>query len=171
MAEAQIVVGKEDLESVVLPLDHELCCKIDEAEKNNEIVVLLGDPWTLKVSAYADQLRPFDKRLSVNCAFIVVWNMNDDETKQRNDELEDTLSGIFLNKKALPPPGHLFNGVGSCTEFAAQLKGALIEAKLRVIQAASRHRRADDVRLKEQASQAGINVATAPVLQNVGERQ
>jgi FxsC-like protein len=171
MAEAQGVVAREDLESVVLPLDHELCGKIDEAEKNNEIVVVLADPWTLKVSAYADQLRPFDRRLSVNCAFIVVWNKNDDETKQRNDELEDTLNGIFLNKKIFPPPGHLFSGVGSCTEFAAQLKGALIEAKLRVIQAASRHRRADDVRLKEQASQAGINVAAAPVLQNVGERQ
>jgi FxsC-like protein len=171
VAEAQGVASRADMESVVLPLDHELCDKIGEAEKNNEIIVVLADPWTLRLPRYADQIRPFDTRLSVNCTFIVVWNRNDDETNQRYDELEETLDSIFLNKKMSPPPGHMFSGVGSCTEFADQLKGALTEANLRVIQAASRHRRADDARLKEQANDAGINVATAPVLQNIGERQ
>ena len=171
MAEAQGVVAREDLESIILPLDSQLCDRIDEAEKNNEIVLVLADPWTLKLSAYADQIKPFDRRLSVNSALIVVWNRNDDETNQRNAELEDALNGIFLNKMIFPPPGHLFSGVGSCAEFTAQLKGALVEAKLRVIHAASRHRRVEDARLKEQAGQAGINVAVAPVLQNVGAQQ
>lgn len=170
-AEAQGVIAGEDLESVVLPLDQALCDKITAAEERNEIVVVLADPWTLQLQPYADQLKPFDKRLSANCAFIVVWNKEDQETIQKSGELESKLREIFFNKMAVPPPGHLFSGVDSRTGFLTEFKKALTEAKIRVIQVASRHRRADHAGLQQLASQAGISVTAPAVLQNAGGQQ
>src|SRR5258707_168774 len=118
MLEAQRAALDEGLASEVLTLDQELCDKIDAAENSNEIVVVLADPWTLRLRKYADHLRRFDRRLSANCAFIVVWNKKDEETTQKSTELEDNLGNIFLNKMTFPPPGHLFIGVDNRDELA-----------------------------------------------------
>jgi FxsC-like protein len=165
-AEAATVAGSENLGSEVLPVDDQLIKRIEKAEENNEIVLLLVDPWTLLLPHYADRIKPFDKRYSANCAMIAIWNGNDEETKRRSEDLEKVLGDVFPHKIHFVPSGHVFTGVQSRSELLFHLKQAITEAKLRIIQVTSRHRRAEQPLLQRQAAEAGIDVTAPALLRN-----
>jgi FxsC-like protein len=165
-AEAQVVVADENLVSDVVSVDDQLMEQIEKAENNNEIVLLLVDPWTLLLPQYADWMKPFDKRFSANCALIAIRNGNDEETKRRSADLENVLGEVFPIKINFAPPGHVFSGVQSRNELLFHLKQAITEAKLRIIQVTSRYRRAEQPLLQRQAAEAGIDLTAPAVLRN-----
>jgi FxsC-like protein len=164
-AEAQIATGKTGLRCEFVEIDDEVCEKIKEAARRNEIVIVLADPWTLKLPTYAERLSPLDQLYLVNCALLVVWNNTDQETAQRTEELETGLRGVFATKITYPPPGHLFKGIDSHGELCRQLERALTEARLRIIETVPRARRVINQNLMSQAQQAGIDATSRATLQ------
>jgi FxsC-like protein len=171
MVDAQLAIGEENLGSEVLVVGDRVLDQIKQAEKNNEVVLVLVDPWTMLLKSYADQIRPFDEFVGPHCALIAVWNKKDEETKDHTVRLEDALDDIFHKKMRFAQPGHIFNGVETRNDFVSQLKRATAEAKLRVIQLTSRHRRVEEPGLQAQAKQAGIDLAAPAILQNSSGEQ
>jgi len=165
-AEVQIITGERDLRCEFIEADDNVCARIREAANRNEIVLVLADPWTLRLPKYANRLQPFDQIYLLNCALLMVWNGKDDETKQQATALEEELRNVFQNKTVSPPPpGHVFYGIDTYGEFVSQLRRALVEAQLRIIDKSTRHRRAESAALQQQAELAGINVSNRATLQ------
>ncbi len=81
----------------VLPVDKGLLKALDESERACHVVVILIDPWTLKVQEYRQILAGFDKVNLANCVIAVPWN-DDAETRGHEKDLEDALLQTFPRK-------------------------------------------------------------------------
>ena len=53
-----------------LPMDRLLADRIEEAQANNNIVIVIVDPWTLRLSDYRKVLEGCDRRDYYNCAVL-----------------------------------------------------------------------------------------------------
>lgn len=164
-ADVQVITANSGLRCEFVPVDDNVCARIQEAARHNEIVIVLADPWTLRLPAYAGRLSPLDQLFLVNCGVLMVWNGADQETAQQAANLQSTLRGVFSMKSRFPPPGHVFSGINSNAELKQQLEKALTEARLRIIETAPAVRRVDSQQLSDQAAQSGIDPLSRATLQ------
>jgi FxsC-like protein len=104
-----------------LPVGASLREQIRQAEETNTIVVILVDPWTLRVRRYQEPLSEYDKENFWNSRLVVSWYDGDAETRERRAELERelerTLYRTFSNSRAVRP-----------VRSVAELRKALVEA-------------------------------------------
>jgi FxsC-like protein len=77
----------------LLPVSDQLIEQLEDAEENNTIVVLIIDPWSLKL--YKRPMSEYDKTRLSNCGIVVIWNDSDPETQQKRDDLELQLRQTF----------------------------------------------------------------------------
>jgi FxsC-like protein len=163
-AEVQRLAGEMGLLCEFIEVNQDVCERIKTAAEEYEIVLVVADPWTLRLESYARHLRGYDQLYLLNCALLMVWNPKDAETVEKAAELGAALEDVFRNKFQIPPPGHLFRGIDDHQGFALQVTRALTETQLRIVDLASRHRRAEHTGLREAAAREGIDVATRAVL-------
>ena len=85
------------LEGRLLPsscdADRELHELIDQMELEEQLVVLLVDPWTLRLPPYHDRVRSYDSRQWLHTGVVVVWDEKDGE-RPRNGASWSTPSGV-----------------------------------------------------------------------------
>jgi FxsC-like protein len=106
-----------------VPADGTLMNLIEAADKRKEIVVIVVDPWTLKLSSYQDLMKEYDKRNFDNCALLVSWSADGSETEQERDELRRLVEETFEFKKDLKRRIPYRDDIRSITT----LKGELIK--------------------------------------------
>jgi FxsC-like protein len=70
---------------------------LEVANRNNEIVVMLLDPWSIRLSPHREILRGFDRQNEAAAAVMVPWNLEDEETRENAPELTETLNATFPN--------------------------------------------------------------------------
>jgi FxsC-like protein len=77
-----------------IDLNDKLLDSLEEAKKNNQIVVIVVDSWSLKIQNYREWMSKFDERSFLNCIVVIPW-INDDETAANRAELEKFVKASF----------------------------------------------------------------------------
>lgn len=105
--------------------------RIEQASRNNEIVVLLVDPWSTRLDAYRKVLAEADRRGLGGTAVLAPANQTDLETERNLDELGFDLRQTLRN--SAKRPGTLFRTrIGTVDNFDTDLANVLEEARNRV---------------------------------------
>lgn len=105
--------------------------RIEQASRNNEIVVLFVDPWSTQLDAYRKVLAEADRRGLGGTAVLVPASQTDPETERNLDELGFDLRQTLRN--SAKRPGTLFRThIGTVDNFDTDLANVLEEARNRV---------------------------------------
>jgi len=101
---------------------------LQDAEENNTTVVIIVDPWSIKLHSFAESMRAYDSARLSNCGVIVAWNDKDEETIAENENLNTllrmTFSRSLLSKDIVFQPS-----VRSVEELRDKLAAAIEEVK------------------------------------------
>ena len=117
----------------VLPFDDNLLSRVRSAEQNNSPVILIVDPWVLRLPQYHKILSTFDEYAFINCAVLIVWNEQDPETTKMRELLQMHLRTTFPNH-LVRSPDNLLIEVRSWEELHSRLSGSLQQIRSRIIQ-------------------------------------
>nr|MDT0658257.1 FxsC protein [Micromonospora sp. DSM 115978] len=130
VAHARALAGERLFGSDVSDLD-ELASRVDQARRNNEIVVLLVDSWVTRLASYQRILADFDDRGDAGVAVLAPASTADAETVRHRGELRAQLGRTF--------PRNLNRGdqlvrleIDSPESFEIDLVAALEEAQNRI---------------------------------------
>ena len=131
-------------------------------------MVVLADPWTLRLPRYADLLSQYDGVTLVNCSVLVLWNDEDSETGAQKQMLQRSLSTVFRRKLILKPPAHEWDSIRSVKDLTAKLEEALERLRMMILQLGTAGRKAESAAIVEQAKMAGIPIEDKPTLATPG---
>jgi len=95
-ARARVVAAERSFGSEIVDLEG-LDDRIESANRNNDIVVLLVDAWATKIDAYRNTLSDFDGRADPTVAVLVPSNRDDAESTRHRGELRADVSTTFRN--------------------------------------------------------------------------
>jgi FxsC-like protein len=162
---AQEVASELQLRFMELAVGHDLCTAIEEAERNNELVVLLADAWTLRLDDYARLMRAYDKLLFTNTGLLVLWNDGDIETQRERGALEAAIRAAFPKKYQLQVPSHLWTDALSPGDLRTRLGQVLTEIRMRILKERTPVRRVESEALVATAQEQGIDCRAAAQVQ------
>jgi len=132
---SQQVASDQSLFYETLTVSADLIQKIREAEETNTMVLLLVDPWSIRLQRYQSWLREIDRNAFLNCSLLIPWNENDGETHRSRDDLqaamEKTLVRSFIVNNI-----YLRACVRSREELKQEIVGAIGEIRRRMMQLA-----------------------------------
>jgi FxsC-like protein len=172
VVEAQKAVSDKNLACVTTVVNDRLCDLIKAAPDQNQIMLILADPWTLQLSSYAQKLAGIDQLHLGYGALLCIWNGRDEETQERVGQLQQTLAKIFATKWDRPPQNHLFEGIASLEQAKKQFDAVLDDLRSALIRYAARVLSANHDQLRKSAEEAGIDVLSRAVVQGpVGARE
>jgi len=128
----------EKLNYEVAPVTDELLDTLREAEDNNKIVVLIVDPWSLKIDRYKRLMEIYDRRRFYNCVVVVPLN----------EDSETTLNAVALDellKTTFPRQQDLISRyvTRSSDKFSQALTAALNEGRNRIFELLDVSRKAE----------------------------
>jgi len=152
---AQGIAASERLRSEVVPLDANLIQRLEAAERDNKIVAIIVDTWTLRLEQYQKFMREYDKRSYPNCVVLIPWNLNDEETKLTREILQSAVQLTFMNRLLSKDPNSFIDMIGSAQDLKTSLSTALNTARMRILNVAEVKKRAESQQ-----------VFSKPVLQN-----
>nr|MDT0659632.1 FxsC protein [Micromonospora sp. DSM 115978] len=109
----------------------EVLDRIEVADRRNEIVVLLVDPWTTRLGPYRDILAEADRRGLGSAAVLVAVDRADAETYRHADELGFGVRQVFRRSSGRST-GWFRSRVDTPETFAADLTTVLEQARNRV---------------------------------------
>lgn len=138
----QHIASDEDFASGFLHLDPDLINKLEQAKRENNIVVVIVDAWTIQLPGYCDLMREYDARSFLNCAALIPWNTEDDETELNRDHLELALQATFSYKTIAKDPKSFREMITSPDQFDSELRDVLIEIRRRILETGQVMRRA-----------------------------
>jgi FxsC-like protein len=138
----QGIAAEEDFTSDVVDVPKDLVARIEAACKENNLVLLVVDPWSLRIEVCGDQLRQYDQRDFLHCAVLVPWNDADDETKSTREDLQTELRYVFANKADAHDPKRFKDAILSLDQLKDEVRSALIEVRKRILEQAEVARRA-----------------------------
>lgn len=133
----QNVAGDEDFTSNCLRLSDfgdELEQALEQAQEKKSIVVVIVDVWTIRLPTYHNLMREYDKRSLLNCAVLIPWNSQDDETKRHRDKLETALRVTFVNKMVAKDPKSFREEIVSPEQLESELRDVIIEIGQRILE-------------------------------------
>jgi FxsC-like protein len=119
-----------------LPLTDSLEQDLKDAARNNEIVMIIVDAWSIQLDSYRRMIRAYDGVTLLNCALLVPLNETDPETASRRDQLRSAIKQVFQYKSrvsqgmyfqdAIPTVGDLKDGlVKTMTQIRADIINSL----------------------------------------------
>jgi FxsC-like protein len=124
----------ETLDYVVVPLDESLLSQLETMEKNNNVVIIVVDSWTLKVEKYRNQLKNFDDRSFVNCAVLIPWNLNDPETNRDLDELRGHVGWALGKRFVQKDPTAILERINSSDQLETEMAASFNKVRMRLIE-------------------------------------
>jgi FxsC-like protein len=138
----QRIAADEQFHYEHVNLNDDIIKRIEEAERQNNIVAIIVDTWTLCLPRYNTSMREFDGRKFLNCVVLVSWNNRDHETTTQLSSLTDGMKRTFLRNCIQRDP-NCFVEINSHDELKSELSAALHKALQRIIQGAKVMKRAD----------------------------
>ena len=143
---AQLTATEFDFRYDELAVDPRLIERLREAEKRNEIVILLVDPWTIRIPRFANLIRQYDNQTLINCSLLVPWNDEDPETVNDLNLLNQTLANAFPRKLVLKPPAHEWDSIRSSGSLRMKIGETLEKVRMLILQLGTVGRKADNSR-------------------------
>jgi FxsC-like protein len=127
----RIAAGRS-LRAQVAEVDELEAC-IDRALRDNQIVVLLVDPWSTKMSHNYQVLNRYDRRDDRPAAVMIPWSSDDAETRAKTSELASIVSRTFPRNMRRPHTTTFRQSVLTNDAFRSDLQVVLEESRNRVI--------------------------------------
>ena len=69
---------------------------VDTAENDNNILIVIIDPWSVYIPTLTPNLSALDKRRIVYGSMFVCWNEKDPDVAARATDLQDELERVFF---------------------------------------------------------------------------
>lgn len=126
---AQETATMEEFYYEKMPLDQQLVQRLDEADRQGKVVIILLDCWSLHVDRWKNRIAPYDQYIRAHCELLLPWNANDPETGQNAQMLETALKKTFPNRYIL---GNVGQRATSEKDFRDKLAVVMCEARARV---------------------------------------
>ena len=124
-----------------LKFNDDLLKRIEDAEYNQEIVVLIVDPWTVQLPRYSSRLKEFDKINFRYCTVLVPMNADDAENQtQREDLLRKLRETFYYRSRTVSEEMFYCAPINSCGEFNASLEKVLAKIQSDIRDSSSHHR-------------------------------
>lgn len=130
---ASRVAAAEGLLPNTLPFPADLVTVVREAERKNQIVIIVVDPWTACLDEYRQLLQAYDEVNVINSTVIVPWNTVDDELPGSESKLREALRTAFRRVRVLDA-SRLRDDIHNCDEFAEALVAAFADIRSRLMQ-------------------------------------
>lgn len=130
---AQQAASDENLRYQEIPLDDQIIERLRLADEKKEIIVVVVDVWSMKVPTYHDLMRLYDTAGFLNCAVIIIWNEEDDETQHNLSELRDLVTVTFRFRASLEGTTYFKGSIRSMNELRNELRNTLTDLKLKII--------------------------------------
>ena len=143
---AQEVASDEKLHYGFVQLDDNIIKRIEEAERQNKIVAIVVDTWTLCLQQYSALMREYDGRNFLNCVVLVSWNDRDPEMEIKRASLMNTMRATFL-RHAIKRDPNCFLEISSHDELKKELPAALNKARARIAEKAEVVKKAESGRV------------------------
>lgn len=123
--ELQNLATKEGKTATITPVTRDLIANIRAAAKNNRIIIIVIDAWTLEIERYAEVMRQYDELAKVHCAAMVVWNAGDQELASNRTRLVDRLRSIFEYKWSIQDPTEFRHDIETLEDFRSHLRQSI----------------------------------------------
>jgi FxsC-like protein len=159
---AQEVASKQSVFYNELPPDANLIARLQQAERDREIVVMLVDAWTVRLRSYRELMEKYDKINFENHAVLVAWNAPDDETEAHRAELEQILKKTFRFKGTGRTNIHYRGSIKSAKALKAALANTLARLKIRLIASHDPQATIDAPELAQSAADKGYTLDSTP---------
>jgi FxsC-like protein len=98
-----------------------------QAEEDNNLVIIVVDPWSTNIQALKDFIDDFDRVLIENCGVVIVWNQEDPETSYGRPLFDVAIKRGF--RRHLELTNMFFRESVSSIE---ELQQALVDAFLKI---------------------------------------
>ncbi|MCK5148184.1 TIR domain-containing protein [bacterium] len=101
---SQRVVSENGYTSDFLPLSEDLFELLNTSEKQNNLVVIILDLWSMKeIEEIKDFLEQYDKYNFLNCSIMIPWNVQNIDFESKGDKLKEILEKAIFNTMNLKP--------------------------------------------------------------------
>jgi FxsC-like protein len=110
--------------------------QVEEAAKQDKVVVVVVDTWTLRIDEYYNLVNPLDDYSAVNCITVIAWNTEDLEAEVYSSELQTAVKATFTNKSVQPPANFLSEKITSYDSFKKELIETLSQVQMQVAEIA-----------------------------------
>lgn len=147
-----------------LPVGKDLLEKLEQSNRRREPVIILLDPWTLQIRDYQEIMRDVGRRAFRNCAVMVPWYKNDEETEKIRAELETILNDVFEIKVMFKKSIHYQDSIDSETKLKNRLLRTLAQIRGKLIAEGEAKRKVENDQIVQEARAKGIVVDTHPTL-------
>jgi FxsC-like protein len=131
-AVAQLAAGNKQLRFMELACDDTLPDQLLAAKNLNEPVVIVADPWSLRLEDYRRVMKRYDELLLLNCGLLMAWNENDPETRAERPELDKLIAKTCSQKRRLQTAGHHWD-IRSHDEFRRRMSTILDEITMQLV--------------------------------------
>ncbi len=139
----QLIAQGQNFTSGFLDLDRspDLREKLDRARDQNNVVVFLIDPWTLKLRRYQDKADIYDRTDGYNRALLIPWP-DDKETLGSREDLQESVFLAFPTKSRRQD--ETFRGdIESLERLESELRDVIVKTSSRILEVAQNVRRAE----------------------------
>lgn len=143
---AQKIAIQANFRTDRMTIDDGLIEKIAEAQRGNQVVVIIIDTWALLLDFYAKRMREYDERRFLNSVVLILWNLNDQETYKQCDVLDETIVEVFTNITATNMRD-FYGAIRSQSELEEKLKTSLNEIRMRLINKGEAKKRISSLRM------------------------
>lgn len=116
-----------------LGVSDELVRQIRLAEETNTIVLLLVDPWSIRVQRYRRCMLEIDQLSFINCGLLISWNEADEETSKNYASLRAEVRKIF-ERNFIISNLYFKDRVRSQEELKGEIVAAIGEIRRRMMQ-------------------------------------
>lgn len=132
---SQTIAAEEDLLLESPSVDDRLVFRLREAEERNTIIIVVVDPWSVRVESLKRFLLAYDQTRLSNCALLIVWNENDEETTSNTADLQSELMRTLFRTWE---SGDTFFRARVCNEedLKREITAAINDIRLRLIRRA-----------------------------------
>jgi FxsC-like protein len=114
-------------------VEDSLADRIEEAQRNNNVVVIVIDPWSLQLERYRKILEACDGRDFFNCAVLMAWNKNDADSNREIEQLKSKIQNEVLKTKfANRASNYYWEPIGSREELMSTLIQAVSGAHSKI---------------------------------------
>jgi len=97
----QQVAAKQSIFFEILSVEENFVRQIREAEEMNYSVIIVLDPWILKLGKYKGHMLEYDLNRFTNSGVLVLWTMDDSETLEHENELQSEVRETLARNLSL----------------------------------------------------------------------
>jgi FxsC-like protein len=143
------------LQEEILAAHETIEVQLGRSNANNQIALILVDPWTLKRQAYQKAMRAYDEGDFPNATILVIWNLQDSQTAANYDDLKTLVRQTFRRKVRDQDPNVYLEDITSAEEFRNRLKMAVCSVQMKLLEQAPVARKMEGGQVHPQPMVAG----------------